>query len=165
MEELGIKHRVTVGGEERPIKFGEVVRPTGEYEIRTYRFEDEYGQEADGYLFAIKPGGSTRVVKITDPEFTVEQIAVRGSGWLLALNPEGEMIRLEVGGDVKENPLVKMSKDWSYCWIANPSGNGLEVLNVDRPPFNPDVEIVLDFEDQRLPSNFWSSFNELKRQL
>jgi hypothetical protein len=162
MRGLALKESsVTIAGKDHPIEWGEVIQPTPEYEIKEYRFEDELGQEADGCLFVIKPGGSTRVARITDPKFRVEQIAIEGSGWLLVQNRGEPTQCLEVREPAAQNPVLSMGKDCSYCWIAGEAG--LIVLNLNRPPFNLDAEIIVDADSSQLSSDFWDKFHELKR--
>lgn len=163
MKELGIEHQVTIDGKAHPIKFGKEIQPTKGFFIKTYSFEDELGQEADGCLFVIEPGFSTRVGKITDPDFKVNQIAISGLGWLLALNPQGE-VTVTFVGENEENPIIEMGEGWAYCWIASNFGDGLRVLSINQPPFDLDVEMIIEYEDARLPPEFWSHYCELKGQ-
>jgi hypothetical protein len=153
-EQLELAYCVIVAGEGHSITFRRLEQPNNEYKIRPYRFkDDELAKEADGCLFEIKPHGSTRVVKIIDEEFSVLQTAIKGKGWCLTRNPEGEVTAWEVGEDMDENPQMEMSKGWAYCWIAG--REDLEVLDLSQPPFDPKVEIVIEEGADTLPEKFW----------
>ncbi len=151
---------VTIGKNIHPIKLGEVINPTEEYAIRTYTFLGEKGEKADGCLFEIIPHGSTTVMQVIDETAESQEIAVKGRGWFLGINPEGEMTVQEVGDNIVENPLIGQRKGWVGVWIAG--STGMEVLDITEPPFNPSMEISVKRDDQAIPSKFWEIFDNLK---
>ncbi len=163
MKELGISYQVVIDGKDHPIEFRGTIRPTHGYRIRPFSFEGDLGQEADGSLFDIEPGFATRIAKITDPEFSVKQIAISGYGCLLALNPEGKVVDFLME-DNQKNPLVEMGEGWTYCWVASHSGDGLRVVSLNQPSFSLDVEEIIAYESPQLPREFWNRYCELKGQ-
>ena len=154
------RNNVTIGNDTHPIKFGEIIQPTKEYKINTYAFLGEKGIKADGCVFEIVPYGSTTVMHVTDEAAKSQEIAVKGKGWFLGINPEGEITVQKVGENMIENPLIEQWKDWVGVWIAG--STGMEVLDVTEPPFNPSMEISVKKDDQTIPSEFWKTYDRLK---
>ena len=154
------RQNVVIGELAHPIKFGDVLQPNAEYTIRTYTFEGIKGTTADGCLFEIKPHGSTTVMRVIDETVRIQEIAVKGRGWFLGINPNGDVITQEVGDHLEENPLVEQFKGWIGVWIAGEEG--LEVLDVTEPPFNPVMETPVERADQTIPPEYWEQYDGLK---
>jgi hypothetical protein len=164
MSEIGFnpeKNTITMNGESRPVLFGKPEKPNSEYSILPYKFTDEKGQEADGCVFEISPHGSTTVMRVVNEDVRIQEIAVSGSGWFMGMSPDGEMIVQEVGEKVDENPIVDQTKGWVGVWIAGE--NGMKVLDITTPPFNPSMEVAVKREDDKLPQDFWKEY-DIKKQ-
>lgn len=151
---------VTIGNNIHPIKSGETIEPTEEYKIHTYTFLGEKGAKADGCVFEIVPRGSTTVMHVIDETARSQEIAIKGKGWFLGINPKGEMTIQEVGEHMVENPLIEQWKGWIGVWIA--ANTGMEVLDVTEPPFNPSMETPVKRDNQTIPSNFWKTYDNLR---
>lgn len=152
---------VSIDGQTHPISFGENFRPNDEYNIAAYSFTDELGKKSDGCVFEINPRGSTRVMRITDENFTCQEIGVSGRGWFLGVNPSGEVILYDIQANSEENPLVNLSKDWVVCWIAG--DERFDVADVSTPPFKPEMEKEIPLDDFSLPPEFWKIYRQLKQ--
>lgn len=161
--ELGInaaRTQVSFGGRMHPVTFGEAQQPEpASYDILPYTFQDEKGNQADGCLFEIKPFKSTTVMRVTDETVHMQEIAIKGHGWFLGINPAGEILVQEVG-DLAENPLIEQRKGWVGVWIAGK--DGMEVLDMTAPPFNPSMETPVKREDPAIPAIFWGEYDRLK---
>lgn len=154
------KSAVTIDGESHPISFGEVLRPNSEYNIALYVFDDEFGQRSDGCVFEISPRGSTTVMRIVEPDFVCQRIAINGSGWFLGMSPIGEVICQRIDAKEEENPLIELSAGWVDCWIAD--DGGAEIADISTPPFSPNMEKEITLDDPSLPVEFWRKYKTLK---
>jgi len=151
---------IRVGDDTHPVSFGEVIEPNAEYKIRTYSFQGEKGTQADGCVFEITPHGSTTVMRVVDESARLQEVAIKGSGWFLGVNPEGQVIIQEARWHEEENPLVEQMNGWVGVWIAG--AEGLEVLDVTEPPFKPSMETSVVRDDQAIPPDFWEKYDVLK---
>lgn len=153
---------VSWDGQSRPIQFTGTY-PSEGYSDKPYIFLDDKEKEANGVLVEMQPKAVTKVLRVIAPNFRFQDIAISGSGWLLAINPEGEIVTLEVGPHLADkNPLVEFGSDWTFCWISGPQG--LEILDVTVPPFVSSIEEeILKYSDQ-LPPSFWQQYDNLKQK-
>lgn len=155
-----VRATVKIDDEVHPVSFGEIIEPNPEYKIRTYSFQGEKGTQADGCVFEITPHGSTTVMRVVDGSVRLQEVAVKGHGWFLGINPEGQTIIQEVGEIRAENPLVEQANGWVGVWIAGLEG--LDVLDITEPPFKPSMETAVERNDQTVPSAFWDKYDALK---
>lgn len=105
------------------------------------KFTDpETNDQMDAALITIEPNHSTPIQHWTGPRIFIET-AVKGKGYWLGLNPDGETVCYEFDGDQEESQLVVYGKGWTGSWIA--SETGLEVLEICVPPFEPDGTVLV----------------------
>jgi hypothetical protein len=156
------KSAIQMGTDVHPISFGERFSPKEEYTIADYSFTDEKGKASNGCVFEINPYGSTRVMKITDPELTCLRIAIKGNGTMLRVSPDGEVFYDDLKANTEENPLIELKQGWVDCCIAG--DEGMEVADISTPPFKPEMETEISVGDSTLPPEFWKMYKELKRQ-
>jgi len=154
------KTSVKFNGVEHPLSFGERFSPNTEYTIAAYSFTDEKGKESDGCVFEIEPRGSTRVMMITSKELSCQRLAIKGDGWFLGVNPEGEVVHYRLDSKKEENPQLELHKGWVDCWIAG--DEGMEVADVSTPSFKPDMEREIKLDSSELPLGFWKQYKKLK---
>lgn len=160
----GNEPSVTTNKEKHPISFGEKFKVNNEYEINLYSFTDEKGKDSDGAVFEIEARGSTSVMKITDPNFACERIAVKGNGWFLGVSPEGEVVTYNLDADFsngKKNPQIGLSSGWVDCFIAG--DDGMDVVDVSTPPFDPKMEEKISINSPDLPPLFWNIYKQMKQ--
>lgn len=163
MTKIEFKERSTVLIDDQlhQISFSEGFGPTNEYKIVPYVFTDEKSKSSDGCVFEIEPRGSTRMMRITDADFTCQRIAIKGSGWFLGVNPDGEVVEYKLNSNSKQNPEIELTKGWVDCWIAD--DKGMEVADVSTPPFRPEMEEEIYLNDPSLPVEFWNFYRKLKQ--
>ena len=152
---------VSWDGQSRPIDFVGRFRSKG-YVDKPYVFLDEKRAEANGVLVEMEPLSSTKVLRVIDKNVKFQDIAIKGSGTFLAIDPEGKIITIEVGKHLEDkNPVVECCGGWVFCWIAGEKG--LEILDVTEPPFNPEMEkeIKRGSAEDNLPAKFWQQFDQL----
>lgn len=126
---------VQVGGEQHPIKWGDVYEHQG-YRDSTFIFTDEKGEDANGVLVEFyEPGAATPVIKVIHDKVIFQDLAIEGSGCFLGIEPEGDVVCYEVGPKVENNPLIVYGRGWVFCWIGGP--DGMQVLDITTPPFQP----------------------------
>lgn len=164
---------VSWGGHGYVIKSGDVLYPTSEYQIETYTFRDpELAAEMAGAIFKIRPYGSTRVVRVTDPETKVTDVPIRGSGWFLRLTAGGEVEYEEIDAEDGQASFIYGFGD-VIVWIAGKQG--LDVLNIMKPPFHaeakdgeavlqPASEAVINIDSEEMPGEFWEEYHALKNK-
>lgn len=152
---------VQIDKEQHPIKWGNVYEHEG-YRDRTYTFTDEMGKEANGVLVEFEPGAATPVIKVVHDEVVFKDVAIEGAGWFLGIEPGGDVVSYEVGPKAEINPLIKYGQGWVFCWISG--SDGMKVLDVTTPPFQPSMEIIMEEDSPELPQTFWQKRAELIRR-
>lgn len=159
--------KLTVDGKTRGIKAGEII-PTKKdhfnYEIKLWEFTTEDGQgvetNSDGCLFVIEPYSSTHAMKIVKEGYKSQRCVVKGSGWYLATNfGNGSIEWVRVSADDENNGMVEMPVGCVDCWIADE--NGMEVVDISEPRFQPDFEVEQHEEDAQPSAFFWEVYHEL----
>jgi len=149
---------VQINGEQHPIKWGDVYEHEG-WRDRTYTFTDEKGEEANGVLVEFEPGAATPVIKVIHDEVKFEDVVIEGSGWFLGIDPEDNVVCYEVGPNAEINPVIVYGQRWFFCWISGP--DGMKVLDVTTPPFQPSMEIIIEEGSPEPPQEFWKKRAEL----
>lgn len=158
------ENKISIGIVDHQVSFTESFAPNNEYTINSFIFTDAKGEQSDGCVFKIEPKGSTSVMKITDPNFSCQRIAIKGSGYCLRYNtkePNRGVELYELDADKDENPLIELSEGWIDCFIAG--DKGLEVVDISTPKFNPNVEEYIPAGSHELPKEYWTTFNQLKQ--
>lgn len=150
---------VSWDGQTRPVEFVAIF-PSKGYKDKPYIFLDDKKTEANGVLVEMQPNAVTKILRIVHPTVKFQDIAISGSGWLLEINKEGEIVTLEVGPHLEDkNPLVENGSGWTFCWISGPQG--LEILDVTVPPFSPSMETEIPEYSDQLPPQFWQQYDNL----
>jgi len=163
-EKIGINPERTMvswDGQSRPVDFVGSF-PSKGYVDRPYVFLDEKRAEANGVLVEMEPNAATKILYVVDQNVRFQDIAIAGSGWFLGIKPNGEIINMKVGEHLQDkNPVVEHGANWTFCWISGPEG--LEILDVTEPPFNPEMEkeIKRGSAEDNLPAKFWQRFDQL----
>lgn len=148
---------VSWDGQSRPVDFVGTF-PNKGYVDKPYIFLDEKKSEANGVLVEMEPYSSTKILRVVDKQVKFQDIAIKGGGWFLGINPEGNISVIQVNEFLEDkNPLVEYGAGWTFCWLAG--GRGLEILDVTEPPFQPAMEEEIPLWSNQLPEEFWE--NEL----
>lgn len=138
--------------------------PNGEGVITEYFFTNSLGELASGALFRLREGGSTRVMRIVDPELICERIVVKGRGLMLRVSPEGNFFIDELDADSDKNPLVELTVGWTDCFIAM-GPEGAELADISSPPFNPQQEVEIPLDDPSLHPQFQGVYKLIKERI
>jgi len=105
------------------------------------KFTDpEADKQMDAALITIEPNHSTPIQHWTGPRIFIET-AVKGKGYWLGLNPDGETVCYEFDGEKNEPQLVIYGQGWTGSWIAGETG--LQVIEICVPPFEPDGTVLV----------------------
>lgn len=105
------------------------------------KFTDpETNDRMDAALITIEPNHSTPIQHWTGQRIFIET-AVKGKGYWLGLNPDGETVCYEFDSEANESQLVTYGKGWTGSWIAGETG--LEVIEICVPPFEPDGTVLV----------------------
>lgn len=151
---------ITTSDGQHPINFTDPITLGEEYSLVPYIFTDSKGEKADGVVFKIKPNGSSTPMKIVDTEVVIQEIAIRGSGWFLSVNPQETLEVVPVDNQLEQNPLIEQRTGWIGVWIAG--AEGLEVLDVTEPHFKDSMETAVQRNDTSINPNFWSIYDQTK---
>ena len=162
--ELGLKENgyrsVVFNGEAHPVNWPAVMPdPSGNFTRHGFGFVGKLEKQAFGFILEISSNAASNICKVTK-DIIMQQIAVKGQGWLLAISPEGEVIEHEVGKHLNENPLFTAKRDWVYVWIAGQEG--LEVLDVTEPILQAELETIVTKLDEGIPPLFWERYSALR---
>jgi hypothetical protein len=156
------KSEISRNGQNEAIRFDLKEEHFG-YTIEPFVFEGENKLKCNGCKFTIIPGAASDVAEVRK-NVSIMETPVKGSGWLLAVEPNGLVNKYRFSNI--QNTGISTSFELPFgsvsVWIADPQ-SVLEVVNVTEPPYHPEMEEFYVENDPNIPDKFWQEYWGLKQ--